>query len=90
MKNILKTTLTLVVGGFILFLLIDTLGVPIYVIAIVGFVLFVLFVLIIANKMSSKAYEDRFERLKNCKNCNKVIPYEEKICSSCGADLKDE
>jgi len=86
----MTTTLSLLVGGFILFLLIDTLEVPIYAIIIFVFIILVLFVLVTVNKMSSKAYERRFQRLKNCKNCNKVIPDEAKVCSFCGVGLEDE
>lgn len=88
-KNIL-IFLIFIVGGFVLFLLVDTLGVPIYVVVIIVFILSIVFILLNANKFASKAYENRFQRLKECEKCKKIIPEEATICPFCKEGLENE
>ena len=90
LKGFLITMLTLIVIAFILFLLVDTLGIPVYLVIIIVVVVLIAFTMLLGNKVASKAYESRFQRLKECKKCKKIIPAESMECPFCGVELENE
>ena len=77
---IFSTLMSLGVAGFVLFLLVSTLSVPFYLVAIVFFAVIVMFFMFMANKLATYSFESRFQRLKECEKCKAIIPKESEYC----------
>ncbi len=80
--------MSLGIAGFVMFLLVATLGIPFYLVAIVFFMIIVGFFMKMARKLTHKTYEQRFQRLKECDDCLTIVPKESQFCPNCGADLE--
>ena len=83
------TLMSLGVAAFLLFILVSTFGIPLYILAIIFFGVLVGFVAFISNRLSKNSIENRFERLKECEVCKTFIPRDSQLCPSCGADFSD-
>lgn len=81
--------ISLGIAGFVIFLLVDKLGIPFYIIAIISFLLIIGFFMRMARKLTHKTYEQRFQRLKECDECKAIIPEDSLFCQVCGADLEE-
>jgi|LGVF01.2.fsa_nt_gb hypothetical protein len=81
--------MSLGIAGFVMFLLVATLGIPFYLVAIVFFMIIVGFFMKMARKLTHKTYEQRFQRLKECDECKAIIPENSLFCQVCGADLEE-
>ena len=81
--------MSLGIAGFAIFLLVYSLGVPFYLIAIILFIIIVGYFRRMARKLTHKTYEQRFQRLKECDECKAIIPEDSLFCQVCGADLEE-
>lgn len=82
--------MSLGIAGFVLFLLVSTIGIPFYILAFVFFAILVGFVLMISSKLTDGSFEKRYQKLKECKICKAVIPRDSQFCPTCGVDFSDK
>ena len=84
-----STIMSLGVAGFVLFLLVTSFGISLFIVAIVFFLIIVIFFMFMANKLATYSFENRYQRLKECESCKVIIPKESEFCPQCGTNLKE-
>ena len=75
--------MSLGVAGFVLFLLVSTLGIPFYLIALVFFMILVGFFMMMANKLTNGSFGADLEGVVKCEYCGHNNKVGVTVCENC-------